>query len=85
MSRPPHLPDQYKEVVFPDSKTVKLNCNCSDGAPGDTALELGPLWAGDIFDVEFLDSVITNKRTLDPKVILAVSTMLEEARQVLVK
>uniref|UniRef100_A0A146LPU8 TRMT1-like protein n=2 Tax=Lygus hesperus TaxID=30085 RepID=A0A146LPU8_LYGHE len=66
---------------FPtDGKNVRLNCKCASDAPGETALELGPLWSGNIFDSEFLESTINNNRSDDCKVNFTLTCMLEEAR-----
>ncbi|BES93318.1 tRNA methyltransferase 1 homolog (S. cerevisiae)-like [Nesidiocoris tenuis] len=79
---------------FPvDGKSVNLGCDCAlnnkpnnameiSGAAtvAESSHELGPLWAGDIFDASFIEKLIDNKRSDDPKVVYTLKCMLEEAR-----
>lgn len=66
---------------FPiDPKDVKLNCSCAESAPGNTCLELGPVWAGPIFNHNFVEGVTkqaTSPSDLELKSYL--SLILEEA------
>jgi tRNA G26 N,N-dimethylase Trm1 len=57
-----------------------LPCNCHLSHPGKTALELGPLWSGALFDTNFLRLMLAQEQLTwitDTKEIL--EKMLEEA------
>ncbi|XP_069497141.1 TRMT1-like protein isoform X2 [Ambystoma mexicanum] len=37
-----------------DNPYQQLPCNCHEGMPGKSAIELGPMWSGTIFNTDFL-------------------------------
>lgn len=67
---------------FPiDPKHVKLNCDCSANAPGNTSLELGPVWAESVFDANFVEGMLQQSlldNNLELKTFL--SLILQEAQ-----
>ncbi|XP_073994324.1 TRMT1-like protein isoform X2 [Rhodnius prolixus] len=66
---------------FPvDPKNIQLDCECSKNAPGKTAQELGPLWAGPIFNADFIQEMLANKFGSDNVLKSTLSIILEEAR-----
>lgn len=45
-----------------DSPSSLLNCECTKTAPGKLVNELGPMWSGDIFCTEFIESMIAHSK-----------------------
>jgi len=41
-----------------------LPCDCNKNFPGKTAVELGPLWAGPLFDADYLDQMKNQAKQL---------------------
>lgn len=63
-----------------DPEKIVLYCECSKNAPGKTCQELGPLWAGPIFNADFIEQMIASKFGNDNVLKSTFSTILEEAR-----
>lgn len=61
-----------------------MDCECSKNAPGKTAQELGPLWAGPIFNADFIQEMLANKFGSDNVLKSTLSIILEEARLIII-
>ncbi|XP_014251528.1 TRMT1-like protein [Cimex lectularius] len=69
------------ETEFPvDHNSVKLPCECSKNAPGETCQVLGPLWSGDLFDRDFIDRMLFRGLVGDQFLEKELKTILEESK-----
>ncbi|XP_055957520.1 TRMT1-like protein [Patella vulgata] len=72
------LPKQKAPIENPYNL---LPCKCNSEKPGKTAVELGPLWSGPIFNPTFLSKIKSSAQESDlsAKTMLLLDTMMEEA------
>ncbi|XP_041371176.1 TRMT1-like protein [Gigantopelta aegis] len=73
------LPQRKATIEDPYSL---LPCDCQKMTPGRTAVELGPLWSGKMFNSVFLSEMLEEgtRLKLSTKFHLLVTSLLEEAR-----
>jgi len=58
-----------------------LNCSCKSKMPGKTAINIGPVWSGELFEPSFLQKMITESCALPWKADIGdvLEQLLEEA------
>lgn len=69
------------EFVLESPSTI-LDCDCKKYAVGKIIIELGPIWSGEIFDIEYIESLLENSKEQpwEKLVKLSLTQILEEAR-----
>ncbi|KAI8518299.1 TRMT1-like protein [Branchiostoma belcheri] len=72
---------QPNDRMLNENNYTFLPCSCHVGAPGKTAVLLGPVWSGPVFNLEFLKRMFSTCRGLlvSPMTRNHLKTMIQEA------
>lgn len=71
----------FSEFVLESPASI-LDCDCKKNAVGKIVLELGPIWSGEIFDIDFTEAMLENSKEQpwEKLVKLPLTQILEEAK-----
>lgn len=67
---------------FLDKVNYELSCGCSKDNEGKVILGIGPLWSGEIFDADFIQSMYKHSEELNcnSKTLVLLNVILQESR-----
>lgn len=70
----------YPNSLSPQEEPYKLlPCTCNNNNPGKTAVILGPVWSGELFNISFLDTMLHVVKDMNICVPNQLNMMMEEA------
>lgn len=78
------LRDNYEtfSYLIVENAAKMPDCSCSEQAPSCTVTELGPVWAGELYDVDFIRGMLQHRFPCDEYLQSLLLLLLEESEYV---